>query len=293
MFHVKQKMNMCQICENKTDFKEFILEDFFLTKEKFKVKRCLKCDFIFTDPAPNKLEIAKYYKTSKYLSHNNNISFTSFVYNIIKKINLSYKVKKIYKYSSPTKILDIGCGSGDFIKKMKKNNHVVFGVENNNRAFNKSKKITKNIFRSIDMLSEQENSFDLITFWHSIEHIHDFVDFFKKCLVLLKEKGTIIIAVPNNLSYDAVHYKEYWAAYDVPRHLYHFNIKSMSAFINKLNLKLIEVLPLKYDSYFVSLMSEKYKKSNFKLIKGFYNGFLSNFKSNGKNHSSLIYIIKK
>tara|TARA_B100001540_G_scaffold315357_1_gene342407 strand:+ start:897 stop:1757 length:861 start_codon:yes stop_codon:yes gene_type:complete len=286
-------MSKCKICNSHNVVKKFVVKDFFLTKESFVIKKCKECSFLFTDPVPNKFEIAKYYESSEYLSHNKNKSIFSLIYSIIKKINLAYKSKKIYKHCSPEKILDIGCGSGDFLKKMQQKGHVVFGVENNKKAFEMSKKITENVFSSINELSEQKTKFDLITFWHSIEHIHDVTGFFKKCLFLLKEKGTIVIAVPNHESYDAIHYKKHWAAYDVPRHLYHFNKKSMSFFVQKFNLKISAILPLKYDSYFVSLMSEKYKKSYFGLIKGFFVGFLSNLKSKGDNHSSLIYIIKK
>ncbi len=286
-------MNKCEVCNSDKVFKKFTVEDFFLTKESFVIKKCKECSFLFTDPAPNKFEISKYYESSRYLSHNKNKSVFSLIYNIIKKTNLSYKVKKVYKYCSPETILDVGCGSGDFIKKMQRKGHVVFGIENNKKAFEISKKITNNIFSSVDELSNQKIKFDLITFWHSIEHIHDVTGFLKKCLCLLKEKGTIIIAVPNHESYDALHYKRHWAAYDVPRHLYHFNKNSMSLFVQKFNLNISAVLPLKYDSYFVSLMSEKYKKSYFGLIKGLFTGFLSNLKSKGDNHSSLIYVIKK
>tara|TARA_B100001750_G_C15513038_1_gene604995 strand:- start:207 stop:1073 length:867 start_codon:yes stop_codon:yes gene_type:complete len=283
----------CKICGSKKISKHIKTKDFFLSQEEFVMNKCLNCDFIFTHLPPNKKEIYKYYESEDYLSHNQTKTLISWCYNIIKKRNLLYKAKIIRKYSKSDNLLDFGCGTGDFIKIMQDKKYNIFGVENNYKAKKISEKITQNIFKEIKEINPKNKKFDLITFWHSLEHVHDLNSFFKECLEKLNEKGTIVIALPNNLSHDAKYYKKHWAAYDVPRHLHHFNKKSMSFFVKNFNLKITKILPLKYDSYFISLMSEKYKKSNLKMFRAFIRGFLSNLKSNGENHSSLIYIIKK
>ena len=176
-----------------------------------------------------------------------------------------------------------------------KNHWSVCGIEPNNSARTIANKKVNNKVHDIDhLLKLQEESFDIITLWHVLEHLpklHDHIAVFNK---LLKPDGKLIIAVPNYKSFDANHYKEFWAAYDVPRHLWHFSKTAISKLVKKEHMKVERVRPMIFDAYYVALLSEKYKSGSMNIVKAFWVGFKSNLKAKRSGeYSSLIYIIKK
>ena len=201
----------------------------------------------------------------------------------------------INSFQSETKtVLDVGCGTGDFLLICKTNGWSVVGVEPNSKA----KKLTKDklqtdvIFENINEI--KSNQFDVITLWHVLEHVPDLDEYILKLKLLLKPNGILVIAVPNYKSFDARYYKNFWAAFDVPRHLWHFSQKSIQLLFSKFNFKLEKVLPMYFDSFYVSLLSEKYKSGSSNFIKAFFVGLYSNLKAISNNeYSSLIYILKK
>ena len=190
------------------------------------------------------------------------------------------------------KVLDIGCGTGDFLVACRKKSFYISGVEPNKKAreFTISKIKKVELKKSIYDLKEK---YDVITMWHVLEHVPDLEKYILKLEALLKPKGVLIIAVPNYKSYDAKYYKQFWAGYDVPRHLWHFSKKSISLLFSKTSIKVTSIKPMKFDSFYVSLLSEKHKTGKLNFIKAFYIGLLSNLKAKKeKEYSSLIYILK-
>ena len=200
-------------------------------------------------------------------------------------------------------ILDIGCGTGSFLVECKKRGWNINGIEPNDKAIELalSKLNLKNnkfeeriIFSDIQDLIQKEVRYDVITMWHVLEHVPNLEEYIGKLRTLLKKDGIIIIAVPNFKSFDAEYYREFWAAYDVPRHLWHFSKKSIQILFERSGMKVIETLPMKFDSYYVSLLSQKYKTGKSNMMKAFYIGFLSNIKARrSKESSSLVYLIKR
>ncbi|MEQ6121342.1 class I SAM-dependent methyltransferase [Reichenbachiella sp. MALMAid0571] len=213
----------------------------------------------------------------------------------MRNFTLAGKLRILNKLSKKKTLLDYGCGTGDFLKYCQSNNWNVTGIEINKNANQIAKeKIGDTIFNDINDI-DKTNKFDIITLWHVLEHIHDLKKVFKKLKNKLTKSGHLIVALPNHECLDQKIYKEYWAAYDVPRHLYHFNRLTFNKLASKMDMKVVKIIPMKFDSYYVSLLSEKYKSGSTSYIKSFINGWKSNrwASKNGNNYSSLIYILKQ
>ncbi|GAA3656109.1 class I SAM-dependent methyltransferase [Flavivirga jejuensis] len=273
------------------------LKDHSVSGENFTLVQNLEYGFLETSPQPSLDKLPDYYKSEDYISHTDTQrNLFEKVYHIIRSISLKKKLKLInsFSFSTNKKLLDIGCGTGDFLQIAQQNNWKVFGIEPNEKARKITNKKTNNAaFETEQLFKFDAESFDVITLWHVLEHLPNLEEHITIIKKLLKPNGTIIIAVPNYKCYDAKYYKSFWAAYDVPRHLWHFNKTSISKLISKVSMKVIKIKPMLYDAFYVSLLSEKYKNGKMNPIKGFWIGFLSNLKAiKSKEASSLIYIIK-
>lgn len=269
------------------------VKDHSVSKENFELYRDEHLDMLFTKPKPNAIDLPKYYESDDYISHTDGKrSFFEHFYHFIKNIALKHKLRLINSLCNERgKILDIGAGTGDLLLVAKKNGWETIGYEPNAKA----RKIAEN--KGIKFTSETSNlenaSFDIITMWHVLEHVSDVEAQIKELKRLIKPTGAILIAVPNFNSYDALYYKEFWAAFDVPRHLSHFSKKSIALLFEVQNLKLAKILPMKFDAYYVSLLSEKYKTGRMNYAKAFAIGLKSNFIGRGfTEYSSHIYILK-
>ncbi|MDF4220218.1 class I SAM-dependent methyltransferase [Maribacter sp. M208] len=268
-----------------------VTKDYLVTQEEFELEYDSKTDMLITKPIPKNLE--NYYDSINYISHSDNANnLFEKIYQIVKKYTLNKKIKLIDQYSNEQKnLLDIGCGTGEFLTKAKKDNWKVIGVELNDQARTKASNKDLIVYENINHLKNQK--FEVITLWHVLEHLPNLEDKIKNIKSLLKKNGTLIIAVPNYKSYDAQYYKEFWAAYDTPRHLWHFSQTAMKILFQNENMFVEQTLPMYFDSYYVSLLSEKYKNGSSNYFNAFYRGFISNWKAKSSNeYSSLIYILK-
>ncbi|MCL1675955.1 class I SAM-dependent methyltransferase [Elizabethkingia meningoseptica] len=268
------------------------IKDLFLTQEEFEIKEVSKGIFK-TFPVPENL--SKYYESKEYISHHQeDNSFKTKIYKFFQQHNLKYK-KSILDTEVKTgnKILDYGCGAGEFINFLKES-YQVKGIEPNESARNAAKQKVGNGNIKNNISEIEDLSLDAITLWHVFEHIDNQEEFLEQVYRKIKPGGKLIIAVPNYKSYDAQYYKEYWAAYDVPRHIYHFSKKGMMSIFENEKWTLKKVSPLLLDAYYISIMSEKYMKNSLFWIKGAFRGAISNKKaSKTGDFSSLIYIIEK
>jgi 2-polyprenyl-3-methyl-5-hydroxy-6-metoxy-1,4-benzoquinol methylase len=291
-----ESLTCCPICESPL-FSEFLkTKDYFLSTEQFVIVQCDDCGFKFLNPRPGENEIARYYDSEDYSSHDiRQKSLKNWAYSIIRNYQKKKKLQILERNTTGKNLLDIGCGTGEFLDYCTRSGFGVLGVEPNKKA--REYAIQKYGLRIIDnesLLGLESDSFDIITLWHVLEHIHQLEDRMKIISQILKKEGTLIIAVPNTDSWDAKHYKEFWAAYDVPRHLYHFSQKTMEKLAGKFELKIIKVLPMKFDAFYISLLSEKYLKKKEAYLLSFLNGIRSNYFARSHNHeySSLIYILR-
>jgi len=277
---------------NQKDIK-FTTKDFLVTGESFDLLIDSKRDMLITSPQPGAENLAKYYESDAYISHTDSkAGLMAAVYQNVKKYSIALKLRLILTLNgSPGLLLDIGAGTGDFLKLAKDNGWDVKGVEPNDGASNLAKQKNLEIYDAIDKLSGQ--SFDVVTLWHVLEHLPDLEVITQKIEALIKPGGTLIVAVPNFKSYDANHYKNYWAAYDTPRHLWHFSKTAMGNLFSS-SMTLVKIKPMVFDSFYVSLLSEKYKTGRSFSIKALLIGLWSNISAlNSKEYSSHIYCYKK
>ena len=237
------------------------VKDLFLTQEPFQIHECLSCGLLFTEPRPDADHIGKYYQSEEYYSHQENTKgFIPRVYESVKKVNLKRKVKMATAGLPTGTILDIGCGVGDFIHEMERSGWSCSGIEPSDDAQAIARKRVKARLCKPDELSTlPDASFDLITMWHVLEHVDNLHEEVNHLYRLLKKGGRILIAVPNFQSADSQHYKEFWAAYDMPRHLYHFCKESINNIFKNSNLTLVKSDKLKWDAYYISYLSESIK----------------------------------
>ena len=268
--------------------------DFLVTGEKFQLIPNKKyTGLLHTYPTPDAHSLAKYYESEEYISHTDkSTGLLNQIYYQIRQYNFYKKYKLIQQKSPGIKVLDYGCGTGEFVNYLNKKNINAFGFEPNPSAYEIATKKNKNIIFSSNLFLEHEK-FDVITLWHVLEHIPDMFKVLERIKNALNPGGKIFIAVPNYESFDAQFYKEFWAAYDVPRHLWHFNQKSISAIMNDFGMIIESIYPMIFDAYYVSMLSEKYKRSSLSLFRAFLVGSVSNLKAvqNGQ-YSSLIYEIR-
>jgi len=274
--------------------KKFIdVKDHSVSKESFELFEDSAYELLKTNPFPKLSKLGKYYESEDYISHTNGSrNLFEKVYHLVKKKTLNDKISWIKKnHSKIESILDIGCGTGDFLIRAKEEGWKTFGFEPNKKAqiISNTKKI--NLIEDLD--SFEKHSFDVITMWHVLEHVPDLDKQIKQIKSLLKPDGLLIIAVPNFKSFDANFYKSDWAAYDVPRHLWHFSSNSIKRIFKNYQMELIHIKPMYFDSFYVSLLSEKYKTGKMNPIRAFYVGLVSNLKGkSSKEYSSHVYFLK-
>lgn len=288
----------CPVCGDTAIQKVFATKDFMVTRQDFEVWECSFCSLRFTQAIPTETEIGAYYQSESYVSHTDTQKgLVNKLYHKVRKITLRGKEKLAESVTHTGKqLLDIGAGTGAFADHMRKQGWQVSGIEADEAARKKAANLYGlTLYANPELFYLQQNHYDIITMWHVLEHVHTLHEYIEQIKKILHDNGTLLIAVPNYTSHDAALYKEYWAAYDVPRHLYHFSPGAMRALLKKHELKLRAIKPMWFDSFYVSLLSEKYKTGKQNIIKGFWNGFVSNTKalSNKERCSSLIYVISK
>lgn len=273
--------------------KQFLkTKDFSISHEAFELFHDTELDMLVTKPQPENLD--PYYESEVYISHtDSNKSFVDKIYQLVKKYSLSKKVHLINTYSREKKtLLDVGAGTGDFLKAAKSKDWHAEGVEPNYDARMRATEKGIDLQPSLESLTGKK--YDVVTLWHVLEHLPDLENQILKLVWHLEEEGTLLIAVPNFNSYDAKHYKEFWAAYDVPRHLWHFSKTAIEKLFSKHGLELVKIKPMVFDSFYVSLLSEKYKTGRQNIFKAFALGLWSNLSAmRTKEYSSHIYVLKK
>lgn len=289
------EVKVCPACDSSVWKSVFDVTDHSISHETFRLIKCEGCGLIATSPRPDDDKLGDYYKSEKYISHSGTSKgFVNAIYLQARNYALSWKHRIINKLTEKKTILDFGCGTGEFLQFMQQKGWAVSGMEPSSIARDKAEKlISKQIYTSEEAITGQH---DIVSLWHVLEHISNPDQTISKLKSVMSENASLIIAVPNCPSYDAWYYGEHWAGYDVPRHLWHFNRKAMVLFLRKHGLTVKQILPMKLDAYYVSMLSEKYKNAGSlaALIKGTWRGFHSNIGANKTGeYSSLIYIATK
>lgn len=273
-------------------------QDYTVSQEEFEVWECSDCSLRFTRDIPSQDEIGRYYQSAAYVSHSDTKKgIINKLYHVVRNYTLQSKRKLIEKAAGikAGKLLDVGAGTGMFVKTMQDAAWEVTGLEPDETARLNALNHGLQLQPSDKLFSLPPDSYDVITMWHVLEHVHDLHGYLEQFQKLLKKNGTLIIAVPNYTSDDATHYQQYWAAYDVPRHLYHFSPESMNRLMLQHGFTVKDYKPMWFDSFYVSMLSEQYKSGKNNLFKAFISGVRSNITAlkDVKKCSSVIYIIKR
>ncbi|UOR04859.1 class I SAM-dependent methyltransferase [Hymenobacter aerilatus] len=291
-----ERLEACPVC-GKSDFQnKLVVEDKSVSKESFAIQQCTACKFQFTNPRPDAAHIGRYYESDEYVSHNSGAAgLINQAYKVARFFTLRRKVALLNRLvPRKGKLLDYGCGTGHFVAAAKADGWQVHGLEPNPRAREEAiGRVGANVGTPEDLSKLPVGSFDAITLWHVLEHVHTLNETLRQLIQLLKPEGVLILAVPNVESLDAQHYRQDWAAYDVPRHLYHFAPNTMRQLLKKYKMQVRETLPMALDAYYVSMLSEKHRAEQGKgMLAVLKAGYQSNryAAQHGGQYSSLIYV---
>ena len=291
-------LHTCPLCGN--DYLEPVMEckDYYASGETYGLAKCSKCGFLLPQTVPDETEIGRYYEPPAYISHSDTRKgLTNSLYHIVRKHMLKRKRRLVENISGRTNgnLLDYGTGTGYFAQAMKEAGWHVTAIEKSEQA----RKTALDNF-GLQVGSEQTfgqlptGTFHVITLWHVLEHLQNLNEMWEQLRQLLAPGGCLIIAVPNCQSADAGYYGNTWAAYDVPRHLWHFSPDTMRQFAEKHGFRLIRTLPMPFDAFYVSILSEKYRQAGLPFVKGMYSGLRAWFQARKQpdKSSSLIYVLR-
>lgn len=290
------EVKSCPVC-GASSFKEVFKAPYFRGDgELFSIKECEGCKFWVTSPRPDDDELGKYYDPENYISHSNSSkTLMDKAYQVVRNYSLKKKVKLISRINGGTgKLLDYGAGTGHFLLAAKNSGWEVQGVEVSEDARKVALDENNLELMAPENFVVEKSSFSVITLWHVLEHLPNLNDHLQKFYDCLDQGGKLVIAVPNHESEDSKHYKNRWAALDVPLHLWHFKKSNMKALAEKHGFRMKEIINMPFDSFYVSLLSENIDSKKGSPVRAVLNGFQSNLKGNSdKNMSSLIYILEK
>lgn len=295
----KIHFSQCPVCSSDKIAPVFNVTDYTVSREEFSIWECSNCSFRFTQDIPDQQSINRYYQSEDYISHSDTgQGIINTLYHRVRKKTLVSKRKLIQNATGLRKgnILDVGAGTGAFLNEMKAALWNTTGLEPDAGARDMAARLYRTELNNSDKLFDlPHDNYDAITLWHVLEHVHEMDNYLQQFKKLLKPNGRLFIAVPNYTSHDASVYKQFWAAYDVPRHLWHFSPASINSLMEKHGLKITGCKPMWYDSFYVSLLSSKYKSGKPNFPGAAFTGLLSNLYAlfNVKKCSSVIYIISR
>ena len=280
-----------------TDKKHIMTQDFLITNKKFKITEDKETRVLKTTPTPKEKELPLYYNSEAYASHQERANTpVLWAYMRVRKIAMKSKIKMISSISTKTgDLLDFGCGLGGFLSATHAKGWSSYGIEPQQKAKIKAKKISgREVYSTIGEAQKTNKKYDVITMWHSLEHVVDLGKTIRFLYNSTKKEGKVVVAVPNHQSFDAKHYKNFWAAYDTPRHIWHFDQKSITNVFKKQGFFLERKRLMMWDAFYISILSEKHKKSRAIYFKAAAIGLLSNFLSlfTGES-SSITYVFSK
>ena len=300
---MNETLTSCPLCDS-IQIESFLnIKDHSVSGETFGVSTCSNCGLLFTNPRPDLASIARYYESDDYISHSNSSKgLINRIYQFARHYAIKQKISLIEKIAgsvSKKSILDIGCGTGEFLAACKEMGAECEGIEPNAGARNLAIKNHELKVSDLSLLdTKADQSVDFITMWHVLEHVHELRKVIRHLYRLLQPGGHCFIALPNPSSLDAQHYGTVWAAYDVPRHLYHFKPAVVKKGFSEAGFESITAFPMKLDAYYVSLLSEKYKRQGRAGLAALASAFFSGWRSNRaakkpEQYSSVIYVFRK
>lgn len=291
-----ETLAQCPVCES-TQFVPFMTPtDYLVSGEKFTIQECQSCGFRFTNPRPGPDSIGSYYKSDQYVSHNDSGGgVINTAYRIVRNYTLQSKLDLINKLNNGSgRLLDVGCGTGAFLERCQQTGWQITGVEPDEDARTVATQKLRIAIESNLQGFDTNSPFDIITLWHVLEHVSDLKTTVQQLSRLLSKQGTLLVAVPNSDSYDARYYKQFWAAYDVPRHLYHFTPDTIEPLFAQYGLRLNNKLPMKFDAFYIGMLSTRYRTGKTSYVESVRTGITSNIQATRTGQSSsIVYLFQK
>lgn len=294
-------LTSCPVCGSSDLRDKLQVQDRSVSQETFTIQQCAACGFQFTNPRPDAASIGKYYESEAYVSHNSGAQgLINRVYKVARYFTVRRKVALITRLNGGRKghLLDYGCGTGHFLAGVRQAGWQVAGLEPSPRARQEATaRVGQPVLEPAALATLPAGSFDIITLWHVLEHVHTLQNTLAQLVEKLAPGGRLLVAVPNPDSLDAQHYRQHWAAYDVPRHLYHFVPATMRQLLASHGLRIAQTLPLPLDAYYVSMLSEKLRAPE--QAGGPLAVLLAGYRSNryagrhGGQYSSLLYVAER
>jgi 2-polyprenyl-3-methyl-5-hydroxy-6-metoxy-1,4-benzoquinol methylase len=289
-------LSHCPLC-NSEQFRPYLIcTDHLVSRQPFTIVECANCQLRFTNPRPAVNEIGSYYQSADYISHSDNQpGLVGSLYKLVRSYTLRDKVKLIdsLNHNAPGKLLDIGCGTGAFLHAARQVGWQVTGVEPDDKArLLASQRVNHPVVDTVDELSTTAK-YDTITMWHVLEHIADLPGLLDSVSQKLAVNGHFIVAVPNSDSWDAQHYQTHWAAYDVPRHLYHFTPDVMLKLADRFGFRMVRQRPMYFDAFYIGMLSSKHRDGKTNYPEAVLNGIRSNWQARKSgNYSSIVYLMQ-
>jgi 2-polyprenyl-3-methyl-5-hydroxy-6-metoxy-1,4-benzoquinol methylase len=299
---MSEHLKSCPVCGSLLHKHFLVCKDFTVSQQEFQIVKCESCGFKFTNPRPSADEIGEYYQSDDYISHSDtNKGLVNKAYRAVRNYTLKQKLKLVDSLVAQTghqeskQLLDIGCGTGMFLKTCKDAGWHTKGTEPDEKTRTTASKNTQSEIAADFLTAYPQEQFDVITMWHVLEHVHKLSETIEKLYANLAQHGRLVVAVPNAESYDAARYQTHWAAYDVPRHLYHFTPKTVKPLFSKFGFIIAETKPMHFDAFYISMLSTKYRDGKTNYLEAFRTGLASNSwaRRNAGNYSSVIYVMKK
>ncbi|RYZ45816.1 MAG: class I SAM-dependent methyltransferase [Chitinophagaceae bacterium] len=288
----------CPVCGSAAIDPLLTAKDHTVSKEDFVLWQCRQCTLRFTQDVPDEESIGRYYQSPEYISHSNTSKgLLNNLYQNVRRYTLAQKAKLIISHTKEKgNILDIGAGIGAFLSGMQQKGWEVTGIEPDATARRNAQELYGlSLQQPSTLFKLPAGRFDAITLWHVLEHVHQLHPYVERMKELLAPGGKIFIAVPNYTSADAAAYRNYWAAYDVPRHLYHFTPQAIAVLMQAHGLNVKAKKPMWFDSFYISLLSSQYHRGKTSWIGAGMAGLRSNITAllNNDRCSSLIYVVEK
>jgi 2-polyprenyl-3-methyl-5-hydroxy-6-metoxy-1,4-benzoquinol methylase len=291
-----EKLNQCPACGHAKQKDFLAATDYTVSKQRFSIVRCEACTLLFTNPRPRATEAGPFYQSDDYISHSNTQKgFINALYHKVRTITLRQKTSWIKDYQIGTKeLLDIGCGNGHFLHACQQTGWNISGMELDPATAQRASELTqKPIYANLSEIPA-DKKFQVISLWHVLEHVYELEEYFTFFKARIQPGGKLIFALPNSKSFDARYFGEFWAAYDVPRHIYHFDPTTITSLAARYGFRLTKQRGQVFDSFYIALLSHQYKTGSKKILMSFLLGLWSNILAWTKtgNYSSNLYIFE-
>lgn len=273
-----ETVTTCPLCRHPESRLAVQPTDHTVSHKPFDIRECAACGFRFTSPRPSQDEIGAYYLSDDYISHAASAhSLQDRIYRAVRQVTIRSKHRLLAGHQPAGNVLDLGCGTGDFLHYLQKHGYRSLGVEVSPNARKIAEAKGLQVVHELQAI-DSSRTFDALTLWHVLEHVPDP----KNTLQELHRKSNpgafLIIAVPDRESWDANHYGPYWAAWDVPRHLSHFRQRDIAKILHETGFNLVQTRRMWFDAPYVATLSEQYRGAG--KIGSLFKGLLVGCRSN-------------